>query len=181
MPRQFRQRGPGLLRIEATRRRSDPGWRLPVRCAIPGSIMDDRRPTDPVVRWALRGAACLLFGLCVTLLTARASLAGDDPFSGTGYRGIPASFLKRPPKWERDREWRIRWSPLAFDAFFWATPGVGFFLFRDRVLTRRSARWAARGKCGRCGYDLRGSPDRRCSECGAVIAKPWRRDVSEDQ
>lgn len=131
--------------------------------------MHDRHSPEPVVVWTLRGAGCLLFGLCVTLLTARCSLVLDDPFSGVGYRGVPKAFLKRPPKWEPAQEWRVHWSPLAFDALFWATPGVGFFLFRDRIRTRRSARWAAQGKCGRCGYDLQGSPDRRCSECGTIV------------
>jgi hypothetical protein len=151
------------------------------RRPVPSFVMEDPRSTDPVVRWALRGAACFLFGLGVTFLTARASLCGDDPISGTGYRGIPITFLKRPPTWERDRDWRFHWSGLAFDAFFWATPSVGLFLVRDLVLTRRSARWAAQGKCPRCGYDLRGSTGRRCSECGAVIAEPQSRSVDDNQ
>ena len=38
---------------------------------------------------------------------------------------------------------------------------AAWLLFRGR----RSRRWAAEGRCGACGYDLRESPD-RCPECG---------------
>jgi len=37
------------------------------------------------------------------------------------------------------------------------------------VARHRAARRRAAGQCGRCGYDLRGTPE-RCPECGAVPA-----------
>jgi hypothetical protein len=35
------------------------------------------------------------------------------------------------------------------------------------VARHKTRRRLERGQCGRCGYDLRGSPD-RCPECGTV-------------
>jgi hypothetical protein len=60
------------------------------------------------------------------------------------------------------------WCPNWFlVALFGATPAVWFARFR----TRRE--WLLRGRCRKCGYDLRASPD-RCPECGAVDEKQSR-------
>jgi hypothetical protein len=44
-----------------------------------------------------------------------------------------------------------------------------------RYRRRRGKRWAKRGRCAACGYDLRGTNEPRCPECG--LATPSRGDA----
>ena len=60
---------------------------------------------------------------------------------------------------------------LAGSLLFFVGPLISFigFIAQERELLR-SRRWASQGRCGRCGYDLRGGAvgaGRLCPECGA--------------
>jgi hypothetical protein len=54
------------------------------------------------------------------------------------------------------------WMPAVL---FGALPTASAVRFRRHRFRRRA------GRCGRCGYDLRATPD-RCPECGAVVDAP---------
>ena len=77
--------------------------------------------------------------------------------------------------WHRRLDVRLAWAPhwaLAAATASLPIARAGLRL-RRRVLLRRSA---ARGKCRRCGYDLRATPG-RCPECGTAgggVTWPWR-------
>ena len=99
----------------------------------------------------------------------------------------PASFIDRlrsgdprdPPK-----DWRflgfeffrLSYSPVRYGYFaigipFWAiclplAVGAAWGIAR----WRRQRDWKSGGKCRKCGYDLRESPD-RCPECGAAVVR----------
>lgn len=80
--------------------------------------------------------------------------------------------------------WRVNVGPMPFDdswdsrqALAWAirigwliamTMGA-ILLVRWQVRSHRQKAWTASGKCRRCGYDLRASPN-TCPECGERIA-----------
>ena len=60
---------------------------------------------------------------------------------------------------------------LAGSLLFFVGPLISFigFIVQERELLR-SRRWTSQGRCGRCGYDLRGGAGgagRPCPECGA--------------
>ena len=60
----------------------------------------------------------------------------------------------------RSRQWMLpHWLLVAVPLALAAVPG------RTVWRGRRSRRWAAEGRCPRCGYDLRATPG-RCPECG---------------
>lgn len=48
--------------------------------------------------------------------------------------------------------------------------GPAWIVIRARRKSLRGKRWAASGRCARCGYDLRATPA-RCPECGATITR----------
>jgi hypothetical protein len=108
----------------------------------------------------------LLFGLVMTLVTARMSLLTDDPFSGVAYRGIPFPFWKFPPKWDSVQAWQIQWPALIMDALVWTLPVLIPLFLRRVIRDERSRKWAINGRCRGCGYDLRGLLSTRCPECG---------------
>ena len=59
--------------------------------------------------------------------------------------------------------------------WFIATTAAGLPLFRGVALLQ-VRRGKVRGRCPRCGYDLRATPG-RCPECGAVAGAPSTPDV----
>ena len=60
------------------------------------------------------------------------------------------------------RQWRV---PLWFIVLC-----SGGLPVAKAVSYMRRRRWAARGRCSRCGYDLRATPE-RCPECGTSDVK----------
>jgi len=71
----------------------------------------------------------------------------------------------------KGQTWTHWW--LYFQEWFltglFATPGICLGLIALYAGTGRRKR--ASGRCARCGYDLRATPD-RCPECGTIAAKP---------
>ena len=87
-----------------------------------------------------------------------------------------------------DDHWRFRvngWRRFEYDDFlftgeqirfvffpFWV-PAILFAAYPALAFIRgplRRNRRRKRGLCMKCGYDLRGSPERKCSECGSERA-----------
>lgn len=86
-------------------------------------------------------------------------------------RGRGFYYLAGPDSWPF--AWVARGVPMWFPvALAGVLPGLAAGLWWRHH--RRGRRRAARGLCGRCGYDLRATPDKgggllcRCPECGAT-------------
>jgi hypothetical protein len=65
-----------------------------------------------------------------------------------------------------------RWVPVRLEVPHWALLIAGVLLtaaMRSGYWRTIRGEWLAVGRCSRCGYDLRASPD-RCPECGTVAA-----------
>jgi hypothetical protein len=75
----------------------------------------------------------------------------------------------------RSADWRMGNRVIAADPGCWAVDSPYWFwcMLTLLVPARRSIGWirgrhrSSRGRCARCGYDLRATPN-RCPECGTV-------------
>lgn len=115
----------------------------------------------------------IIIGVSVLLTLFSALWFGEsDPISGVKYRGFPVAFWKFPPSWDPVQAWRFSPLGLVVDTVLWSLPAVGFVLVRHIWREERSRGWRLKGKCGECGYNLQGSPQARCSECGTVAENP---------
>jgi hypothetical protein len=119
--------------------------------SVGGGTVVDRLPADErVVAWGSTPAGKLL--------------RRESPW--LRFRSAYSARSEKPAGWSRgtvQRSWKVT-VPC------WAVALVALILpawwMARRVKARRGARWAARGWCARCGYDLRVSTG-RCPECGA--------------
>jgi len=77
-----------------------------------------------------------------------------------------------PPAWRRfggmryrgaDMRYTAVWCPAWFLIAIFSVPPAGWVVSHRRRRARRM-----RGRCPRCGYDLRATPD-RCPECGHAV------------
>jgi hypothetical protein len=101
---------------------------------------------------------------------------------GSAVRGLEADdfegafdfgHLHKPPLHASDNLYDGWWCPHWFLVLlFGATPAVWFVRFRKR------REWLFRGRCKKCGYDLRATPG-RCPECGTIDAGRSRRESTE--
>jgi hypothetical protein len=62
---------------------------------------------------------------------------------------------------------RVRWNGLVLDVFVWGAVVLLLLCSFDMIRVVRSWRWRRSGRCGRCGYSLRGLVESRCPECGS--------------
>lgn len=108
--------------------------------------------------------------------------------SDVAYDDDPLSFFDAVGANTSHRWWRFRWTgkwrvqagtadwagwELTTPLSLWAAASATATLAAGRRVGR-PRRWGRQGRCVRCGYDLRGSPD-RCPECGAAAAAGRRR------
>ena len=98
--------------------------------------------------------------------------ATDSEANWRGALQAPEFLNGRPVEWRGGGLWsplpyRVRWVAFGGSTLFWlgvlAGPGILWRAGR-RVVRRR------RGRCGWCGYDIRGLT--RCPECGAGSHRP---------
>ena len=85
----------------------------------------------------------------------------NDSYSGPFDFGHLHSPRRRPDDNLYDAVWCPHWFVVALSAVMPAVWLVQFRRRRERLL---------QGRCRRCGYDLRATPD-RCPECGTVVAR----------
>jgi hypothetical protein len=76
-------------------------------------------------------------------------------------RGLQSGFLTDEIKVAGLSEW------AAVGLFAILPTAVGLWKWKRNAGRRRA--WANRGRCRKCGYDLRATPD-RCPECGTPVA-----------
>jgi hypothetical protein len=124
-------------------------WMLGTVSLGRGTVIDRLPPDDRILTWGSTPAGLLL--------------RRESPW--LRFRSSYSSQTERPGGWSRGtvvRLWRVTvpcWAPALLASVLPAS-----WLAR-RLVARRSARRAARGRCPRCGYDLR-TPTDRCPECG---------------
>ncbi len=71
--------------------------------------------------------------------------------------------------------WAKQWSAIGFDygnrgPYWLPLLLTAVVVARIRLIQRKALRLESAGICGKCGYDLRATPE-RCPECGAIPAK----------
>lgn len=135
------------------------GWGLLPRSVDPGLLEVDTPYLDRAYGWPNPTVWCELLrappGGPVMVSGVRGGLAlskTDGSVVLPEFRCLPC----RPI-------WRGVAFNTGFYAMFWCFP----FVVRPRL---RGMRWIRLGKCGQCGYDLRGELEAGCPECG------WGRD-----
>lgn len=135
------------------------GWGLLPRSADPGLLEVETPYLDRAYGWPNPTMWCELLrappGGTVMVSGVRGGFAlskTDGSVSLPEFRCVPC----RPV-------WRGVAFNTAFYAVFWCFPIV----VRPRL---RGMRWIRLGRCGQCGYDLRGEFEDGCPECG------WGRD-----
>ena len=78
--------------------------------------------------------------------------------------------LHSPPRRIGDNLYDGWWCPHWFlVALLGATPAMWVVRFRRR------REWLLRGRCRKCGYDMRATPE-RCPECGEIDQKGYREE-----
>jgi hypothetical protein len=100
------------------------------------------------------------------------------PFSVAAYfRFRLANFM---PKNDFDN-----WAAIGFELYIviWLAIGV-VWLLCSVIAFIGGLRWNPRrdrGKCRKCGYDLRGLPEARCPECGAKFDKNVLQEIHDSR
>jgi hypothetical protein len=93
---------------------------------------------------------------------------GKGPYAGHYWHGFqwsyrpdqPARYLSGESYMVRVPHWSVVFTLLLLPVSRW---------LRHVRAVRRAGRWVRQGRCPRCGYDCRATPD-RCPECGRVPA-----------
>lgn len=135
------------------------GWGLLPRSVDPGLLEVDTPYLDRAYGWPNPAVWCELLrappGGTVMVSGVRGGLAlskTDGSVAVQDFRCLP---------------YRPVWRGLAFNTSFYAAFWCFPFVVRPRL---RGMRWIRLGRCGQCGYDLRGDVAGGCPECG------WGRD-----
>jgi hypothetical protein len=130
-------------------------WMLGTVSLGGGTVLDRLPPDERIFTWGSTRASMLL--------------RRESPW--LQFRSTYSSVREKPAGWSRGtvlRYWRVTvpcWAPALAALVLPAS-----WLAR-RLAARRCTRRAALGRCTRCGYDLRNSPD-RCPECGTPKTAP---------
>jgi len=106
-------------------------------------------------------------------------LTGPAPaLLSVDHRGAPARYSSGVTGTRRVSYWSLSILPNApRHALVWMVPVWALLVTRSLVRWVRFRRATRRGRCRRCGYDLRASPE-RCPECGLPVAPPGPRQVN---
>jgi hypothetical protein len=147
-------------------------------------------PGDPVKydritsRWNIGGVAWESGGKVATGMHVRYGWEVPDPKKPASASApavavgwLPAAPFAKPGETLIDR-WFFFTLPLWLVAVL-TSPGA-LWLGRCEFLRRRSRARVGRGYCARCGYDVRGTPD-RCPECGMNVPAATGKRIATGQ
>lgn len=102
-------------------------------------------------------------------------LPASAPSGASGFYNERLRPRRQPIRFGRARHWisvRANMLNVHHAIPLWLLFGLGLSLTTGALVAQKSALYR-KGCCVRCGYDLRGTPGERCSECGHSTHPSW--------